>query len=956
MIRSPFLTWLKRQAQVSNRRPARIVRDAKRGKLYLEVLEDRTLLNATVLDVTTTNPSNSILGSGATVTVQVDFNEKVDVTGTPTIQLNDSKNSVASYSSGSGSTALLFTLTVPAGDTTSGAALDYTSTTALGLNAGTINDDPTTGDSLAATLTLPTPATPNDSLHNANLVIDATTPTVTSVTSTTAAGTYGPGATVTLDVAFSENVTVSGTPTLTLSDGKTASYTSGSGSNTLAFTYTVGAGDTTTGNALDVSAINAGPFTIYNAYGTDANLTINGDNVPSNNIIIDATTPTVTGVTSTTSAGTYGTGNVTLDVTFSENVTVTGTPTLTLSDGKTATYASGSGSNTLVFTYAIGAGDTTNTAALDVSSINLSGGTIKNAGGVAATLTLNGDVVPSDNIVIDATTPTVTAVSSTTSPGTYGSGNVTLDVTFSENVTVTGTPTLTLSDGKTATYTSGSGSTTLVFTYAIGAGDTTGGSALDVTALNLSGGTIKNAGGVAATLTIAGDVVPSKNIVIDATTPTVTAVSSTTSAGTYGSGTVTLTVAFSEAVTVTGTPTLTLSDGKTASYSSGTGTNTLTFIYTIGAGDTTSGSALDVTALSLSGGTIKSAAGTAATLTLSGDVVPSKNIVIDATIPTVISLTATAGTYGPGATVNISVNFSEKVTVTGTPTLTLSDGKTAIYSSGSGTNTLVFTYTVANSDSTSGAALDESSSTALSGTIKNAGGVGAALDLPTPGTAGSLSKSNVIIDGTTPSVVNVDSTSHSVTLGAGSTVNITVLFSEKVTVTGTPTLTLSDGRTATYASGSGTSTLTFSYTVQDGDSTNGQALDYASTTALNLNGGSIKSAGGTSAALTLPAPNGVDDLLVTEGIVINAPSPTSTPTTPTPVPNIPAQIQQLVQDVLLMQQELMSGNFSAFVQTAHDTESLFVTVEMELFQILHDNLMNLLSQPLQAIENAHLTL
>ena len=43
----------------------------------------------------------------------------------------------------------------------------------------------------------------------------------------------------------------------------------------------------------------------------------------------------------------------------------------------------------------------------------------------------------------------------------------------------------------------------------------------------------------------------------------------------------------------------------------------------------------------------------------------------------------------------MSVNFSEAVNVTGTPTLALNSNGTAKYVSGSGTNTLQFDYTVA---------------------------------------------------------------------------------------------------------------------------------------------------------------------------------------------------------------------------------------------------------------------
>ena len=67
---------------------------------------------------------------------------------------------------------------------------------------------------------------------------------------------------------------------------------------------------------------------------------------------------------------------VVIDVTFSKAVNVTGVPTLTLNSGGTATYTSGSGTSTLVFTYNIGAGDTTSRARLDASSASALSGTI----------------------------------------------------------------------------------------------------------------------------------------------------------------------------------------------------------------------------------------------------------------------------------------------------------------------------------------------------------------------------------------------------------------------------------------------------------------------------------------------------------------------------------------------------------------------------------------------------
>ena len=68
-------------------------------------------------------------------------------------------------------------------------------------------------------------------------------------------GDLNAGHVVTLTVNLSEAVTVAGgTPTLTLNDGGTATYTGGSGSNALTFSYTVGAGQNTAD--LAVTAVN----------------------------------------------------------------------------------------------------------------------------------------------------------------------------------------------------------------------------------------------------------------------------------------------------------------------------------------------------------------------------------------------------------------------------------------------------------------------------------------------------------------------------------------------------------------------------------------------------------------------------------------------------------------------------------------------------------------------------
>ncbi len=138
------------------------------------------------------------------------------------------------------------------------------------------------------------------------------------------------------------------------------------------------------------------------------------------------------------------------------------------------------------------------------------------------------------NINLD---PMVVDVSSTRTNGNYKAGTVIpVTVTFSESVTVVGAPRLSLATGSPAStavnYTSGSGSTTLTFNYTVANGNTS--ADLDYVssnALSLNGGTIKN-GTAAAVLTLANpgaadSLSANKDLVLDTTAPTVSAVSTT---------------------------------------------------------------------------------------------------------------------------------------------------------------------------------------------------------------------------------------------------------------------------------------------------------------------------------------------------------------------------------------------------------------------------------------------
>ena len=776
----------------------------------------------------------------------------------------------------------------------------------------------------------------------------STGPTISAISTTPASGDLKAGSTVTLTVSFSSPVTVAGgTPTLVLNDGGTATYVSGSGTNALLFSYTVAAGQNTTDLALASSnpvALNGA--TIQDSAGNNAALTAAAGYSPAGILQIDTTSPSIVSIATSPGSGQVGTGSaVSFTVTFSEAVTVAGgVPTLALNDGASAAYVSGSGSNALVFRYTVAAGQTTPDLALAASNaLALNGATIRDGAGNDAvlagangfnpsgTLQVNPVALPASVYItpglgsfadaagnvytIDSAgnamengqpipngsgtaameyssgtvygqdvatgqwytwnqsfwagpvaappppatgTPTPPVISAiTTSPGSgdlKANSTVTLTVTFNAPVTVAGgTPTLALNDGGTATYVSGSGSNALVFSYAVVPGQNTADLSLAASnALALNGATIQDSTGTSAALTGANGYNPSGTLKIDTTAPIVAAITTLPGSGQVGfGGTVSFTVTFSEAVTVSGgTPSLTLNDGGSATYASGSGSNALVFSYTVGAGQNTADLALAASnALALNGATIRDGAGNDAVLTAANGYNPAGTLQVDGTVPSILGITMTPGSgdLTIGSSVTLTMTFSTPVTVAGgTPTLTLNDGGSATYVSGSGSNTLKFTYTVAAGQNTADLALAASNAFALNGaTIQDSAGNNAAL-----AAANGYNPSGTLqIDTTAPTVAALAMSPATGQVSTGPTVSIAVTFSETVVVAGgMPSLALNDGGTATYVSGSGSDTLVFSYTVTSGQSTSDLAL--AASNAIALNGATVRDGAGNDAVLT----------------------------------------------------------------------------------------------------------
>ena len=144
---------------------------------------------------------------------------------------------------------------------------------------------------------------------------------MSSVTSTTADGSYKINTTIPIKVTFSEAVYVTGTPQLTLETGSSdavVNYSSGSGSNTLTFNYTIATGHAT--NDLDYTATNSSALnggTIKDGAGNTSVLTLASPGATNSlgankALVVDGVVATVSSVSSTISDGTYKTNDVIL--------------------------------------------------------------------------------------------------------------------------------------------------------------------------------------------------------------------------------------------------------------------------------------------------------------------------------------------------------------------------------------------------------------------------------------------------------------------------------------------------------------------------------------------------------------------------------------------------------------------------------------------------------------------
>ena len=312
-------------------------------------------------------------------------------------------------------------------------------------------------------------------------------------------------------------------------------------------------------------------------------------------------------------------------------------------------------------------------------------------------------------------------------------------------------------------------------------------------------------------------------------------------------------VEINKEVNVTGKPTLTLNNNATATFAGKDG-NYLNFDYTVAENEDCD--LLNCTALNSNGATIVDSQNLALRLDSflkegSGSLMTNATIRID-TVPPKISAIKTLdpnGSYSVGKVIDIQVIFSENVTINVPEGKKLRmklnvNGKETRYAEyapgkeGEAPNKAMFLYTVAEGDNVAELAWtgwDVDPEVEITDSADyGEDGKGNKFDFKNCDPEKDKWSNKLVIDTTPAYIERIESnyTDVSLALGggydaaaetfycnAGKLINLTVVFSEPVKISGEVTLALSSGSVATYSSGSGSEKLCFSYTVGVGDNT-----------------------------------------------------------------------------------------------------------------------------------------
>ena len=728
--------------------------------------------------------------TGESVTATVTFDEAVTVDmtgGTPQLTINvGGTDKVLDYSSGSGTTALVFTgYTVAFGDTDA----DGISIAAdkLDLNGGTIKatadgnpDAVITHDAVADSASHKVSGT--GTVTNAAPVFSPTTATRSIAENTTTVTNVG----AVIHAATDTDV------------GDTLTY-SMEGTDAALFTFDAATRQikTKTGVTYDHEATDTYSVTIKVSDGTASatvTVTINITDADEPPAAPDA--PTVTATSESTTS---------LDVAWSAP-TNTGKPAIEHYDlqyrvGTTGSFAAGPQTVTTTSSTITGLAPGTSYE-VQVRAHNDEGDGAWSASGTGSTSALPPAVIS-----------TIAVTSDAGSDQTYGIGDeIEVTVTFDTAVDITGAPIFEINFGqqtKDANCMSGTNTTTMVCTYDVVLNDTTArtvgqivvnnGVVWSPNSVDLNGGTIRNAGSTTVDANIAHlRRTSNANHLVDGIRPTlVTTGDDAPKTSTDGTKII---LTFSENVQLqsgagfsTNFP-VTI-DGTAATVDSAAPSEGNSIELTLDSADTVS--AGETVTVALSGTAVYDAAGNQNDAQAATSV--TNNSLVSPTV-TGVALTSVPGsdnTYAIGDVVVATVTFSEAVDITGTPQLELDfdgTGTTADCAAhGTDTTKLVCSHTVVETNSApNGIAIAANKLTLNSGMIKEAGSttVNAVLDHDAV-----MINANHKVDGVKPTVASAEATGTS----------LTIKFSEALDENSTPatgdfTLTVDSGTAPTISS------------------------------------------------------------------------------------------------------------------------------------------------------------
>ena len=478
----------------------------------------------------------------------------------------------------------------------------------------------------------------------------------------------------------------------------------------------------------------------------------------------------------------------------------------------------------------------------------------------------------------ESTAPAVSSIAFRGSPArgdTYELGEtIEVRVQFDRAVTATGKPQVALTIGAKTRHATlfGWGRQHLTFTYTVQEEDRDeDGVSIAANALALNGGTIRTTvGGIDVDLTHGPVAVERGNKVngSSSTPPGVREIafnSFPARGGTYELGeTIEVRVEFDRTVTIRGEPRVALTIGtqtRHATLSAWT-TQFLHFEYTVqGADRDEDGISIAANALLLNGGTITSADGSTDADLTHGPVAAGLGSKVDGSdreAPKVRDISfrsapARGGTYELGEIIEVRFEFDKAVTATGKPHVALTIGTQTRLATffAWGRQVLYFTYAVQEDDrDEDGISIAANALVLNGGTITSADGTIDA-DLSHRAVAAERRRKVNGSDSSAPSVRDIafnSSPARGDTFGLGETIEVRVEFDRAVKATGSPQVALTIGKRMRHATLSAWSprSMRFEYTVQGPDRDEDGISIPAN--ALLLNGGTIKSADGTTDA------------------------------------------------------------------------------------------------------------